>query len=189
MVARDGPIAALDPSAVGALAPILVPDPEAAFDVAGDLPEAPVPGEGGQPALDAAIAAAQDRSQTPQVVENGKSQVALVAVREAWVRVRASDGTTLFSQTMQPGETFALPQTEDPADFRTGNAGGVYFSIDGQIYGPVGSNGAIVNVASLAPEALTEGFQSAELSSDSALCEVMIAAVDTPNPDLLACRN
>lgn len=188
MIARDGPIAALDPSAVGALAPATLPR----GDVTPQLAEAPAalqPSDSADPALAALVAAAQSRAQTPQVVENGKSLVSVVAVREAWVRVRAADGTTLLSRTMQPGETFALPKTETPADFRTGNAGGVYFSVDGQIYGPAGGNGSILNVASLAPEALTQDYRTAELGSDQALCEVMIAAVEAPDPALLACRN
>ena len=197
MTARDGPIAALDPAEVGALAPGVSPDrrPDAAAPprLAGAGPAAGgagvspgLPGSGASPATAAAETAA--RPQRPQVVENGKSEVVIVAVREAWVRVRSADGTTLLSRVMKPGETFALPKTEAPADFRTGNAGGVYFSVDGRIYGPAGRRGAIVNVASLAPETLTAGFQSAELTSDSALCEVMLAAAD-PSADLIDCRN
>ena len=39
-------------------------------------------------------------------------------------------------------ERFELPQTEEPATLRAGNAGSLYFAVNGQTYGPAGQGRA-----------------------------------------------
>lgn len=153
LVARDAPIAALDPDAIGAF-PVQL-DAAAQPDVSLaqiDLPAAADP--------------------TPvEVVGPEVPQVQLVAVRPAWVRVRAADGTVIYEGVMAAGENFVLPATEDPATLRVGESGAMYFAVNGQHYGPVGAAGTVTANVALSTENLTESFALADLAADADLAE------------------
>ena len=95
----------------------------------------------------------------------------LIAVRTAWVRVTGPDGSTIYERIMEPGETYVVPQTEDPARLRIGESGAVYFAVNGQHYGPVGPNGSVSSNVALSADALRERYQVADLNADSALAE------------------
>ena len=197
LVARDGPIAALDPDATGALAEVELdprrdqvapprfltqareePEPEApdAIDgaVMAALSEA---GEASDP-----DAAAEEEATQPQVVADAGGQVVLVAVRPSWVRVRAADGTVVLEKIMETGETYAVERTEAPATLRTGNAGALYFSVGGQTYGPAGEGPTVVSDVALSSEALTEGFALADLDADPELERLVRVAEAAPEP-------
>ncbi len=171
LVSRDGPIASLNPGSFGAL----VPDPALAEAVEiaaaeGDrnLPNA---GQGVDPSvIDEVITAAI------QVREAPAPAVEMVAVRPAWVRVRAADGTVIYEATMQAGDTFTVPQTENPATLRVGESGAVYFAVKGVHYGPAGARGQVTSNLALSVDNLTESYQVADLESDSALAEVVRVA-------------
>jgi hypothetical protein len=55
----------------------------------------------------------------------------LVAVRPAWVRVRAADGSILLEKTLQAGDTYVVPQMEEAPTLRAGAAGAVFFAVNG----------------------------------------------------------
>ena len=220
MVARDGPIAAIDPARTGVLAGRGDPPREGpgegqasggtefatatsatAAGRANGLPPGIGPEQpGGQslsPAVaevaqsidDAVLAALADggvlpaagpgaaeagtEPGLPQVTADGPQPVSLVAVRETWVRVRDAGGSTIFETVMQPGERYSLPVTEEPPTLRTGNAGGVYFDVAGQTYGPVGADGVVVSNVALASEAVTGAFPVADLNADADLARVV----------------
>jgi len=109
----------------------------------------------------------------PKVTADGAPVFELLAVRESWVRVKAADGSVLFEQTMQPGDRYTIPQDDGLATLRTGNAGAVYVVAGGQAYGPVGSNGEVVNNFELS--AATETLAVADPARDSALQTHMVA--------------
>ncbi|WP_068116694.1 helix-turn-helix domain-containing protein [Tropicimonas marinistellae] len=164
MVARDGPIAALDPQTVGALAspmPFREPLPVDHTFLAA-MPD------GGAAFEDVATAVAsvgtKNGAATPRVTED-VPEVMLVAVRPAWVRVRAGDGSILLEKILNPGDTFVVPQTEEPPTLRTGAAGALYFAVNGQTYGPAGAEGAVVDKIALNPAALTDSFAMADATS------------------------
>ncbi|MBC7140938.1 MAG: DUF4115 domain-containing protein, partial [Rhodobacteraceae bacterium] len=118
LVARDGPIAAIDPRSVGMLA-------------VADAPEAVAP-----------MAETPALGETPvQVVAADAPAVELLAVRPAWVRVQAADGTILFEKILDAGERYALPKTEEAPVLRVGESGALYFAVNGQTYGPAGDQG------------------------------------------------
>lgn len=145
MVPRDGPIAALDPGEVGAL-PSAKPDqPVDMADFGLDLPAAPA---------------------SPRVTAEAP-EVMLVAIRPAWVRVRSADGSILFEKTLNAGETYVVPQTEEPPTLRAGAAGGVYFSVNGETYGPAGALGTVASNVALSPDTLTETFALADPTENS----------------------
>lgn len=155
LVARDAPISTLSPSMIGAL--VAEPEPE--------------------PAVNYAEAALEERSAPPvQVVEDPVPEVQLVAVRPAWVRVRAADGTVIFEGVMEPGENFVVPATEEPASLRVGESGAMYFAVNGVHYGPVGQRGVVTSNVELTPESLTEAYALADLTADDDLAEIVNVA-------------
>jgi cytoskeletal protein RodZ len=144
---RDGPIAAVAPGSVGALADTSA-EPAAEVEVAAAEPQ---PNE----ALD-----------PPQVVAEGLPGVYIVAVRPAWVRINGADGTVLFEKTLEPGENWQVPATEVPPMLRTGNAGAIYFMVEGQTFGPVGPTGQVIDKVSLGATDVAQSFQPADAAGD-----------------------
>ena len=190
IVARDGPIAALDPETSGVLggrgAPARAPQVASVSRPDGAVPRAPVETAGadagpGLSAIDGAVMAAlaEDAAEAeaaPQVTADGPAKVELVAARPSWVRVRSADGTVIFEKVMEPGERFELPATETAATLRTGNAGGVYFEVAGQTYGPAGDGPSVVSDLALGAEALTGAFPVADLEADGDLARAVAVA-------------
>lgn len=161
MVARDAPISTLDPSRVGTLsAPSALPDVQLA-SVAPTAEETP------EPAI-------------PQVVESAAPTVKMVAVRPSWVRVRAADGSVIFAGIMEGGQSYDIPATEEPATLRTGEAGAIYFEINGEHFGPVGSRGEVVSNLPLTIAHLSETYTVADLDRDRDLAKVVAEAQTTP---------
>ena len=155
LVARDGPIAAIDPRTVGALADAVPPaDPEAAVNDAVKLAlgETPV-----------------------QVVAPDAPQVELLAVRPAWVRVTSADGTTIFEKILDAGERYALPKLEEAPVLRVGESGALYFAVNGQTYGPAGARGSVTKNVTLSPDALTTAYAVADMTQDADLAKFATA--------------
>ncbi|MDC1380463.1 DUF4115 domain-containing protein [Octadecabacter sp.] len=157
LVPRDGPIANLDPSAGGALDQTAVERPGL---------------------IDGGVALTTLAGVAPniQVTENPRPGVQLVAVRDAWVRVRGADGTILFETVMNAGDTFDVPQTEEPATLRIGESGAVYFAVNGAHYGPVGPRGSVSSNVALSVANLTSEYTVADLTADSDLADVVRVA-------------
>lgn len=167
LVARDAPIATLDPRAGGLFTSPSVPvQPEDAvpFMVAG---------------TDNAVSQPiNDRSggglNVPQVVEGPAPALQVVATGETWVRITAADGTSLYENVMKKGDTFEVPALEEPPVLRTGQSGAVYFAMNGEFYGPVGSRGSVTSNVPLQQQALAELYEAAVPGEDSAL-ETLVA--------------
>ncbi len=150
MVARDAPISTLDPAQVGTLRPELPQtDRSSTFTVARNMTDA-APG-------------------SPQVVEEPVPGVRVVAVRPAWVRVRASDGSVIFEGVMNGGDAYEVPTTEEPPTIRVGESGAVYFTVNGTHYGPAGESGSVTSGLALDAEALTASYDVADLTQDEDL--------------------
>ena len=148
MVARDAPISTLDPREVGTLSPA-APVADHASAIARALQEA----------QESAPAA-------PQVVADARPDVQVVAVRPAWVRVRGADGSVLFEGILNAGDTYDVPETEEPPLLRVGESGAIYFAVNGQHYGPVGPRGAVTSNVALAADDLTARFALADPEAD-----------------------
>ncbi|MCV6593362.1 MAG: DUF4115 domain-containing protein [Silicimonas sp.] len=171
LVARDGPIAAIDPDTVGTFAP----DPGERFIAArparpDNLPFA-VPAPAAVPAEEAEVSRLDGEPLLAevQIVGPQAPSVALLAVRPSWVRVRGADGTVIFEKILDAGEEFDVPLTEEPATLRAGNAGSLYFLVNGQTYGPAGKGPVVVRKVVLAPEDLRESYALADPTADSDL--------------------
>ena len=163
MVARDAPISTLDPAEVGTFRP--------------DLPQ--TDREPAGLSIDAVVASVVEGTETPaiatpQVVADPPPGVRLVAVRPAWVRVSAADGSVVFEGILDGGSTYDVPVTEEPPVLRVGESGAVYFQVAGQHYGPVGPKGSVTSGLALAAEDLTDRYDVADLNSDQDLSRFVV---------------
>lgn len=147
VVARDGPIATLDPGEIG----ILVPD----------MTERPVPA-----VADPRDAVAEAIAADVQVANTKRPQVELLAVRPAWVRVSAADGSVLFEKILDAGERYAVPEADAAPRLRAGNSGSVFFVVDGQVFGPAGPGTSVAKRVSLAAADLAQSYQRAEVPAE-----------------------
>lgn len=181
LVARDGPIASIDPDTIGALAPsrdegfiaARAPRPD-------NLPFA-IPGnvEG-----EAALASADGEIGPPappvQVIEEADPTVTLFAVRPSWVRVRSADGSVIFEKILDAGERFDVPVTEEPPTLRAGNANALFVSIGGKTYGPIGTGPEVVKNVVLGAEPLRETYALANPDNDRDLARFIDVAEAQP---------
>ena len=159
LTSRDGPIAAINPRANGALA--------------GDMTTA----------VAAAVSEAMSPETQVQVVAEAQPGVELLAVRPSWVQVKAADGTVLFEKILDAGERWSVPQLEDAPVLRAGNSGSVYFAVNGKTFGPAAPGAQVVKNVTLSPEALTEKFAEADLNADPELAAIVnVAEVAVPAP-------
>jgi cytoskeletal protein RodZ len=165
MVARDAPISTLDPREVGTLSPV-APEADRDSGIALALREAQdfdVPGPN-----------------RPQVVAGNLAEVQVVAVRPAWVRVRAADGSVIFEGILNAGDTYPVPATEEPPTLRVGESGAIYFAVNGQHYGPAGTRGAVTSGLALTAEGLTGRYALADITADQDLMRYVAEAQIAP---------
>jgi hypothetical protein len=173
LIPRDGPIASLDPSTVG----VFVPGArDQALATARGAPAAPS-------AVDLAVSEAllggvtdtQEPGSGVQVVA-APPEVALLAVQPSWVRVQSADGTVIFEKILDAGETFILPPADEPHRLRAGNAGALYFSVNGETYGPAGEGPSVVRDVALSVDALKDVYALADLTQDTELARIVAVA-------------
>jgi hypothetical protein len=140
-----------------------------------DSPFAEAPIRAAQGAAPAGGAGAGDQRLPPRVTE-AMPDVVLIAVRPAWVRVRAADGTILLERTMQAGDSWVVPASDAAPTLRTGAAGAVYFALNGTTYGPAGANGEVVDNIALAPDPLSATFAQVDPEANSSAREAIAVA-------------
>ncbi|MAN97764.1 RodZ domain-containing protein [uncultured Roseovarius sp.] len=165
MVARDAPISTLDPREVGTLSPV-APEADRDSGIALALREAQefdAPGPN-----------------RPQVVAGAMAEVQVVAVRPAWVRVRAADGSVIYEGILNAGDSYAVPATEEPPTLRVGESGAIYFAVNGQHYGPAGTRGAVTSGLALTAEDLTGRYALADIEADQDLMRYVAEAEIAP---------
>ncbi|MBL4917851.1 helix-turn-helix domain-containing protein [Szabonella alba] len=155
LTARDGPISAIDPRQ---------------GDRTATVAEGPVDEIAEQIAADVRVVAAD------------APEVEILAVRPAWVRVQASDGTVLFEKNLDAGERYTVPAMENPPVLRAGNSGSVYFAVRGETYGPAAPGAQVVKNLQLSPESLTESFALADLDGDADLARFVNVAEVAAEP-------
>ncbi len=157
LVARDAPIASIDPTNSGSF----LSEPQTIQQIAG-LAAGQV-----NPEIPAGVIA------VPQVIEGPAPELRLVAAYPSWVRVRAADGKVIFEGIMNKGDSWDVPATEEPPTLRTGESGALYFAMGGQYYGPVGSRGSVTSNLALQRQALAEVYQPALLEDNSDLATMV----------------
>lgn len=167
LVARDAPISTLNPEEGGAFA--------GASETTISAPSAE----------DRAVAAALSglglentpapQPNTPRVTETAVSGVTLVAVRPAWVRVSAADGSVIFEKILDAGEEYQVPLTSEPPLLRAGMSGSIYASVDGQLRGPLGPGTSTIRNVALTSDSVTQSYSVADLTTDPVAEKVMLA--------------
>ena len=167
MVARDAPISTLNPAEVGTMSPgTPSADRDSGFAVA---------------QLDEVSGVTQKQ---PQVVADDMPDVRLVAVRAAWVRVRAADGSVIYEGILNAGESYDVPATQEPPTLRVGESGAVYFAINGEHYGPAGPRGSVTSNLALTPTELQGRYAVADINADQDLmryvAELQMAPASLP---------
>lgn len=172
LVARDAPIATLDPRMMGNFT-------DATPQVAGPEPLDEV----FAPQVLIAEVTPAPAPNVPQVVEATAPALEMVAVREAWVRVRAADGTVIFEGVMQPGDSWTAPATEEPPIARIGESGAIYFAMDGAFYGPVGKSGAVTSNLPLDVASLQDTYLPVDVNTDTGLVRYAQASGLLPTAD------
>ncbi len=162
LVARDAPISTLNPQSVGTFS-------------------------AESPSLSVAEATVPAGPVVPQVLEDANPELVMFTVRPAWVRLRSADGSVVFEGTMNTGDEFIVPNTEQAPTLQAGMSGSVYFRAGSEIRGPVGSGTAVVRNVPVNLASVQENLEIADLTADDALAEVVsIAAaqnvvIDTEN--------
>ena len=172
LIARDGPISAIDPRATGVLAGQPVAEETPVAQVAGTMSDL----QGAQFAA-AETAVATEGPAMVRTVGAEAPEVEVLAVRPSWVRVSAADGSILFEKVMDAGERFALPKLAEPPVLRTGESGAIYFAVNGVAHGPVGARGEVTKNVVLSPEAINAKYAAADIKADGDLAK-MIAVAD-----------
>lgn len=159
LIARDGPISAIDPRQAGVLA-------------------APA-GVGAQelPALAAAQPGLAGAEGLVRTLGAAPPELEILAVRPAWVRVTGADGSVIFEKVMDAGERFAVPKLEQAPLLRTGESGAIYLAVNGEARGPIGAKGAVTKNVALTAEAIGTGYALADLGADADLAK-MVALAD-----------
>lgn len=175
LVPRDGPIAAIDPQDYGAFnrpAGALLNDALETELATNALVEEFGEFEGPE----------------VQVLAEAPPEVALFAVRPAWVRVAAADGTILFEKILDAGEQYILPELDAAPILRAGNSGSLYFSVQGRTFGPAGPGTAVAKNVALSVDAIEANYAQADLDADPLLAEVLtaMAEVGTFGEELVA---
>ena len=172
LTARDAPIATLDPRRIGTL----IGEPGESVAAASEPAEGPA--RDGDFQVDWRLAEAVrqvERAELAEqvagvrVLEPATPEVRVFAVRPAWVRIRAADGSILFEKILETGEEFSVPLSDAPATLRAGNSGSVYFAVNGRTYGPAGAPGSVVKNIALAPDPLMASFAVADPADDADL--------------------
>ncbi|SFS50393.1 protein RodZ, contains Xre-like HTH and DUF4115 domains [Sulfitobacter marinus] len=157
LIARDAPIASIDPHTVGSFVPPAMDDQVIAGIAFGNTHADPS-------FVDFAM---------PQVVEDAAPELRLVAAYPSWVRIRAADGKVIFEGIMNKGDSWDVPATQEPPMLRTGESGALYFAMDGQYYGPVGDRGTVTSNLPLQRQAVADLYQPALFEENSALATMV----------------
>ena len=163
LVARDAPIANIDPRLIGSFTAPVFNDTDTNL-IAG---------------INGALAEANGIA-VPQVVEGPAPALQMVAAYPSWVRVRSAEGTVIFETVMEKGDTWTVPSTVEPATLRTGESGAIYFVMAGDCYGPAGAPGSVTSNLPLMQAALVELFEPAPLTSETTLGRMVadLSAID-----------
>lgn len=163
LVPRDGALATLNPDEVGTLGAITATANAVAAQVVAD------------PVTDGAV----------QVTAGRADQVMIFATRPTWVRVTSADGSTIYEATLNAGDSYVVPDSDSAPRLRSGNAGSLYFAVNGVALGPAGAGATIVRDVELTADAVTATYDMADTEADPDLTQIASLMFDaTSVPDV-----
>ncbi len=161
LTARDGPISTLDPSF------------SYNFDMDQKINVPQITSDGSEINLADKVLDNDIEEPSIQVVQDLPPAIAVLVTENAWVQITASDGTVIYENIMLPGEEFILPQLEVPPQLRAGMSGYVYFSVNGELFGPVGSGTSVRKNVELSSSNIVSTLQTPELSNIKLIAELI----------------
>ena len=159
--ARDAPISTLDPSFSNN------------FDIEEKLNISEIVTNGSETGITEKLLNEDLEETYIQVVQELPPSIAVLVAENAWVQITAADGTVIYENIMLPGEEFVLPQLEIPPKLRAGMSGYVYFSVNGELFGPVGSGTSVRKNVELSATNIASTLQTPELSNKKLIAELI----------------
>lgn len=157
---RDGALATLNPNEVGTLT---------------DFTASAAPATAAPVTPDASV----------QVTAGRPDEVMIFATRPTWVRVTSADGATIYEATLNAGDSYVVPNADSAPLLRSGNAGSLYFAVNGVALGPAGPGATIVRDVELTADAVTAAYQMADMEADPDLTQVASLMFDAASvPDI-----
>ena len=91
--------------------------------------------------------------------------VVLTAIAPVWLQVSQKGGPTLFSGTLQPGQSYTVPASATAPLLKTGKPEGLKVSVGNQVAPPLGPPATTVSKVSLLPADLMKAPSSAAPSA------------------------
>ena len=161
LTARDAPISTLDPSFSNN------------FDIQEKLNISEIVTNGSETGITEKLLNKGLEETSIQVVQELPPSIAVLVAENAWVQITAADGTVIYENIMLPGEEFVLPQLEIPPKLRAGMSGYVYFSVNGELFGPVGSGTSVRKNVELSATNIASTLQTPELSNKKLIAELI----------------
>ena len=161
LTARDAPISTLDPSFSNN------------FDIKEKLNISEIVTNGSETGITEKLLNKGLEETSIQVVQELPPSIAVLVAENAWVQITAADGTVIYENIMLPGEEFVLPQLEIPPKLRAGMSGYVYFSVNGELFGPVGSGTSVRKNVELSATNIASTLQTPELSNKKLIAELI----------------
>ena len=161
LTARDAPISTLDPSFSNN------------FDIEEKLNIFEIVTNGSETGITEKLLNKGLEETSIQVVQELPPSIAVLVAENAWVQITAADGTVIYENIMLPGEEFVLPQLEIPPKLRAGMSGYVYFSVNGELFGPVGSGTSVRKNVELSATNIASTLQTPELSNKKLIAELI----------------
>ena len=161
ITARDAPISTLDPSFSNN------------FDIEEKLNISEIVTNGSETGITEKLLNKGLEETSIQVVQELPPSIAVLVAENAWVQITAADGTVIYENIMLPGEEFVLPQLEIPPKLRAGMSGYVYFSVNGELFGPVGSGTSVRKNVELSATNIASTLQTPELSNKKLIAELI----------------
>jgi len=107
-----------------------------------------------------AAAPSQPAAQAPAPAAAAQGPVVLTATAPVWLQVSQKGGSTLFSGTLQPNQTYAVPQTATAPVLKTGKPEALKVTVGTAVAPPVGAPATTVSNVSLLPADLMKGPQA-----------------------------
>ncbi|WP_420325279.1 helix-turn-helix domain-containing protein [Mameliella sp.] len=109
----------------------------------------------------------------PRVTAEPAPGITVVAVAETWVEITSPSGKKLLARLLKPGDTYKVPQTDQAPTIFSGNAGGVFFAVNGETYGPYGPSGQFGRDLALSAGDIQREMQVADLTRNQTLAKVV----------------
>jgi cytoskeleton protein RodZ len=123
-------------------------------------PAGPAQAAPGQPSAPPQTAAPPQATAAGAPANSGAAasagRVAIRALADCWIQVRAADQTIVFSRVLKSGEVYSVP-ARSGLSLRTGNAGALQIDVDGKTAPSIGSIGTLRRDVSLDPAELAAG--------------------------------